>query len=547
MSLTTWTVGDVSSSATLTDDDHLYPSHVNELRVATNGLETLLDPDDQTLTLTNAGTDHGLFLTQSGVLAAGKFSLYVYSNAIQTVGALTRITSDNASSSATVMDVINDGTGNAIFSDINNSNGGFGLLIDSESSIAAALRVTGKYGFDCYQDLTGGFAGSFYRNIDAAGIAGENVLIAEEAHANNTSGVMRSINAGSGYALMLDNNANGISLHIDTEATSADSINIDAVNTSGIVVDINLAPGVASTAQGLTINNDASCSGVLVSLTNIGSGDILFLDQDGNAIGINIDIEATSADAINLDAVNTSGVVVDINLTPGAASVADIVTVDNIGANASTGNMVKLTNASTGASLYIDANGNTGATNGALYIENTGNTGGALYIYTNIAGTSASPLVSLVIDNVGFDQQAIYITNDGVAGAIYLWGTNNGSVNPILEIDKSGTGSGVCLNITNGGTGNAIFVDQNKDAYGFYIDKDCTVNDTRTWAAKVDSDNAGTGTALGCGIDLSSFSVDEPLLKVVADAITTAGAVAGQFAIDVGGTTYYVPYGATGT
>ncbi len=31
---TSWTAGDVSASATLTDSDHLYPGHINELRVA---------------------------------------------------------------------------------------------------------------------------------------------------------------------------------------------------------------------------------------------------------------------------------------------------------------------------------------------------------------------------------------------------------------------------------------------------------------------------------------------------------------------------------
>lgn len=36
---TTFTPGDVSASQTLTDSDHLYPGHINELRTAVNGLE----------------------------------------------------------------------------------------------------------------------------------------------------------------------------------------------------------------------------------------------------------------------------------------------------------------------------------------------------------------------------------------------------------------------------------------------------------------------------------------------------------------------------
>lgn len=50
---TTWTTGDVSGSETLTDNDHLYPGHVNELRDAINAVEDtlgsiteVLDEDD---------------------------------------------------------------------------------------------------------------------------------------------------------------------------------------------------------------------------------------------------------------------------------------------------------------------------------------------------------------------------------------------------------------------------------------------------------------------------------------------------------------------
>jgi hypothetical protein len=53
-----------------------------------------------------------------------------------------------------------------------------------------------------------------------------------------------------------------------------------------------------------------------------------------------------------------------------------------------------------------------------------------------------------------------------------------------------------------------------------------------------DTGNDAT-TSIG-GLDLSSFSVDEPLLKAPADAITTAGTVSQQIAIDIEGTTYYL-------
>lgn len=41
--MTTFSNGDVSVSQTLTDNDHIYPAHVNELRVAVNTIETDID------------------------------------------------------------------------------------------------------------------------------------------------------------------------------------------------------------------------------------------------------------------------------------------------------------------------------------------------------------------------------------------------------------------------------------------------------------------------------------------------------------------------
>lgn len=72
-----------------------------------------------------------------------------------------------------------------------------------------------------------------------------------------------------------------------------------------------------------------------------------------------------------------------------------------------------------------------------------------------------------------------------------------------------------------------------------YIDVDSAIASTRVFGLKIDVDNTGTGTQVG-GIDLSSFSSDEPLLKVPVDTNTTAGTLSGQFAVRMNTTTYYV-------
>lgn len=71
-----------------------------------------------------------------------------------------------------------------------------------------------------------------------------------------------------------------------------------------------------------------------------------------------------------------------------------------------------------------------------------------------------------------------------------------------------------------------------------YIDVDAAVA-SRVFALKIDVDNTGTNGFVG-GIDLSSFSADEPLMKVPVDTNATAGTLSGQFPVRMNTTTFYV-------
>jgi parallel beta-helix repeat protein len=78
-----WTPGDVSGLQTLTDDDHLYPGHINELRIAINGKGYLVVADDGTGDYNCDGTADDLqinaaisSLTSGGIiLLKGSFSI----------------------------------------------------------------------------------------------------------------------------------------------------------------------------------------------------------------------------------------------------------------------------------------------------------------------------------------------------------------------------------------------------------------------------------------------------------------------------------------
>lgn len=102
---------------------------------------------------------------------------------------------------------------------------------------------------------------------------------------------------------------------------------------------------------------------------------------------------------------------------------------------------VSITNAGTGTSLFIDANGNTGtstSTGGALLLDTTGSTGAGLTIYSNQATpASGGRLVSVRADNATFDQNVFEISNDG---------------------------SGDALKVVNAGAGRSLFIDANADS-----------------------------------------------------------------------------------
>jgi hypothetical protein len=66
------------------------------------------------LEIDNDGTGRGLYIHQDGVLASGKFGLYVYSNAAQVNSTLTFFWQYNASSTGATLIVQNEGTGHGI-------------------------------------------------------------------------------------------------------------------------------------------------------------------------------------------------------------------------------------------------------------------------------------------------------------------------------------------------------------------------------------------------------------------------------------------------
>jgi len=130
-----------------------WASSATSLQAAFDGGQsiTIADTDDQTFTITNndttnnpilatftnAGTNSALEILQTGELVATKAALKVYSNIAQGSSPLVYFQQDNASSSASVVEIENDGTGKGIFIDSNNT--GAAIDIDADANSASAM------------------------------------------------------------------------------------------------------------------------------------------------------------------------------------------------------------------------------------------------------------------------------------------------------------------------------------------------------------------------------------------------------------------------
>lgn len=148
----------------------------------------------------------------------------------------------------------------------------------------------------------------------------------------------------------------------------------------------------------------------------------------------------------------------------------------------------------------------------------------------------------LFINQTG-EGRAIDIVSTAVGIECVHLATVNTS-NNVIELTNTATGSatGLMISMSSASTGANVVLDANgvsTTAYALNIDRDANDAST-TYAVKIDSDNAGAGN--GGGIDFASMGVDEPLFKVVADAITNPGTLSGQIAIEVGSTLVYIPY-----
>lgn len=157
---------------------------------------------------------------------------------------------------------------------VNTVSTGVGLIVVN-SGTGVGLQVTSAASFYGEQITFTGAGTAFYIT-----------------NATSTNPTVQIDNSGTGNGVFINQDGNGIALNIDSESTTATTVEITGINTSSSTVNISstgiLVSGYA--AVGIHVS-DSSSEGSGISVHNDGIGSGISIDQDGAGIALIIDTE----------------------------------------------------------------------------------------------------------------------------------------------------------------------------------------------------------------------------------------------------------------
>lgn len=163
---------------------------------------------------------------------------------------------------------------------------------------------------------------------------------------------------------------------------------------------------------GAVINqNDTTNNPIALKVINAGTGNGLFIDQNGNGISLNIDSEATTANVVDISAATlTTGKAIDL-------SDLDAIT--------------------TGKALHVDATGVTHTTGILVHIDSaaTALTGvGRLLLVDHTGATTTSGVIAEV-KSAGADETILMqLQHAGTGDDLKIINTNGGALGPKIEL-----------------------------------------------------------------------------------------------------------------
>src|SRR3990167_6192258 len=368
------------------------------------------------------------------------------------------------------------------------------LIITSAADVENIATITGD-------SLTTGTLLNLYSN--SSSIAGRQLVQIWNDNALAQGAVpLRVIQDGATFAVRIDQNADGRAISIIALSATTDVINVTASSlTTGSAAIFYSNASSTSTRNLVEITNDntLATNARCLYLQQDAAKTALFIDQNGDNISLYIDTEQTTTHAIQIDTPTiTTGNIFESNAN-----------------SLTSGNGINLTSTSTAFS------------SGQLFKFDHTASAAAL---TNKTGDYGSLSVSRT------DTRTSLTTTDNF---------------DLLQLSRTavmnGTGGtmdadGALIRLTSTATQTLGTLTMDVPGIVMALNQRSASN---VYAMTITNDNAGTG--LPGGIDMSAFTVDEPLIKAPADAITSLGTLSAQIAVDVGGTVYYIPAYTTGT
>jgi len=435
------------------------------------------------LTINNSGTKHGIYINQADVLDAAQYALYVYGNAsfAQTNSQLVYVHQDNASSTAGVMRIQNDGTGT-------------GLRI-SQNADSAGFSNNALY---VYSNVAQTNAPLLYvRQDQPTGGSIPNVWFQNDSDTTQGVYIIQANASSTGAACEIDNDGTGYGLYIHNDTTSGSPLY--AYSTSASNSSFCARIRQAGTGKGLVVTKEGTGNNAF-EVANAGNSTAVYIEQTG-VLGDNeqaLYVYSTGA--------NTS-------------SVGDVVTIhqsntsstkrlcqfrnDGSGSGVNIGQYTTEPAASTHLlRVYTTVNcTNSDSALAQIYQGGSGSTQPALEVYNNGGGHGT------YINQVGqldANMHALYVTSNAAH--------SNSSSQLVRFIQDSASATQVLLRLDNDGSSRALSIAQNGDAAHIVLSGDPTNS------SPVDGDlwhdgttlnfNDGTRTHALTGISALEFVID---------------------------------------
>jgi hypothetical protein len=297
---------------------------------------------------------------------------------------LVQITNDNAlATGAVALGLQQDSTSDGLFIDQNGN--GVALNIDSEATTANGLNLS-------LDTLTTGLG--MYVLSDSADVSTRSLVRVTNDNTLATGTTpLEVIQDAAKTAVLLDQNADAISLTIDSEATTANIIDITgATTTTGRIIDITGADALTTGNMIRLLSDSASSSArQLLRIENDNTGSTgtipLYIKQDaawygvqieqiGDHTALRIDSSAPTSSVLNFGTTSTTtGYIIDVN------------TADSL----TTGSIMRLHSSSTDASardlVYIRNDSVAAIGSRCLTLRNDAS--GAALVVQNISGTDS--------------------------------------------------------------------------------------------------------------------------------------------------------------